>query len=85
MAELAARHVAVEPLAVELEARGHALDDRGQAGAVGFPGGDEVEARHERDRVLAAVEGAARVAGAEVALPVVVLDGALGRRLLVQV
>jgi hypothetical protein len=34
VAELAAGHVAVDPLAVELEAGGQALDDRGQAGAV---------------------------------------------------
>ena len=46
VAELAAGHVAVEALAVELEAGGHALDDRGQAGAVGFTRCDEVEARH---------------------------------------
>ena len=44
--ELAARHVAVEPFAVELEARGYAFDDGRQARAVGFTCGDEVEARH---------------------------------------
>ena len=34
MAELPSRHLAVEPLAIELEARGQALDDRHQPGAV---------------------------------------------------
>ena len=45
VAELAARHVAVDRLAVELEPRGQALDDAGEAGAVGLPGGDEAQ-RH---------------------------------------
>jgi hypothetical protein len=34
VAELAARHLAIEPLAVELEAGGQALDDRHEPGAV---------------------------------------------------
>ena len=46
VAELAPRHVAVERLAVELEPRGHALDDRRQSGAVGLTGGYEIEAGH---------------------------------------
>ena len=46
MAELAAGHVAIEPLAVELETGRHALDDGHQSGAVRFAGGREVEARH---------------------------------------
>jgi hypothetical protein len=36
MAELAARHVAIERLEIEVEPRGHALDDRDQAGPVGL-------------------------------------------------
>jgi len=48
VAELAARHVAVERLAVELEARGHALDDRRQSRAMGLTGCHEVEAGHRR-------------------------------------
>ena len=43
VAELAPRHVAVERLAVELEAGGQALDDRDQAGAVRFARGRETE------------------------------------------
>jgi hypothetical protein len=46
VAELPASHVAVEALAIELEPGGHALDDRRQAGPMGFPRGYEVEARH---------------------------------------
>ena len=46
VAELAARHLAVEALAVELEARGKALDDRDQAGAVRLAGGCEAKRRH---------------------------------------
>ena len=47
VAELAARHLAVEALAVELEAGGQALDDRDQPGAVRLAGGCEAE-RHVR-------------------------------------
>ena len=47
VAELAARHVAVDRLAVELEPGGQALDDAGEAGAVALPGGDEAQ-RHAR-------------------------------------
>src|SRR3954470_1164301 len=43
VAELAARHVAVDRLAIELEAGGQPLDDAGQAGAVRLAGGDELE------------------------------------------
>ena len=43
VAELAAGHLAVEALAVELEARGKALDDRDQAGPVRLAGGCEAE------------------------------------------
>ena len=46
VAELAARHVAVERLAVELQPGGHALDDRDEPGAVRLPGGGEAERRH---------------------------------------
>ena len=46
VAELAARHVAVERLAVELEPGGHALDDRDQPGAVRLACGREAEATH---------------------------------------
>ena len=45
VAELAARHVAVDGLGVELEAGRQALDHAGQAGPVGFPGGDHAQ-RH---------------------------------------
>ena len=38
----------VDRLAVELEARGQALDDAGEAGAVGLPGGDDAQ-RHAGD------------------------------------
>ena len=48
VAELAARHVAVERLAVEPQPGRDALDDRGQPGAVGLPGGGEAEGAHER-------------------------------------
>ena len=39
VAELAPREVVVEVLGTQLEARGQALDDRDQAGAVGLTGG----------------------------------------------
>ena len=45
VAELAAGHVAIDRGEVELEARGQALDDAGQAWTVGFPGGDDAQ-RH---------------------------------------
>ena len=48
MAELAAGHVAVERLTVELEARGQALDDRDQPGAVRFACCREVEVHVSR-------------------------------------
>ena len=51
VAELAARHVAVDRLAVELEARGQALDDAGQAGAVRLAGGDELQ-RHRAPKCM---------------------------------
>ena len=54
MAELAARHVAVDRLAVELEPGGQALDDAGQAGAVGLAGGDEAQ-RHAAAKLIASV------------------------------
>ena len=44
--ELAPRHVAVERLAVDLEPRGQALDDRDQPGAVRFARRREVGTRH---------------------------------------
>ena len=47
VAELAARHVVVDRVAVELEARGEALDDGGEAGPVALPGGDDAQ-RHAR-------------------------------------
>ena len=43
VAELAAGHVAVDRLLVELEARGQALHDRGQARPVRLPGGDDMQ------------------------------------------
>ena len=43
VAELAARHVAVDRLLVELEARGQALHDRGQARPVRLPRGDDMQ------------------------------------------
>ena len=46
VAELTARHVAVEGTPGRARARRASLDDRGQAGAVGLPGGYEVETRH---------------------------------------
>ena len=46
VAELAARHVAVEPLAVELEPRGQALDDRDEPGPVRLARGREAERSH---------------------------------------
>ncbi len=52
MAELAASHLAVQALAIELEAGGKALDDRDQAGSVRLAGGCEAE-RH-RPPTLAA-------------------------------
>ena len=45
VAELAARHVAVEVLGRQLEARGQPLDDARQAGAVRLAGGYQTE-RH---------------------------------------
>ena len=45
VAELAAGHVAIDRGKVELEARRETLDDAGQAGPVGFPGGDDAQ-RH---------------------------------------
>ena len=54
VAELAPRHVAVERLAVELEAGRHALDDRDQPRAVRLACGGETEARaHGRTRLSA--------------------------------
>jgi hypothetical protein len=47
VAELAAGHVAIDRVQVELEARGQPLDDAGQAGAVRLPGGDQAQ-RHAR-------------------------------------
>ena len=47
VAELAARHVGVDRLQVELEARGEPLDDAGEAGAMRLPGGDQAQ-RHAR-------------------------------------
>ena len=44
VAELAARHVVVQILRAQLEARRQALDDAGQAGAVRLAGGDQTEA-----------------------------------------
>ena len=44
MAELAASHLPVQALAIELEARGKALNDRDQAGPVRLAGGCEAEA-----------------------------------------
>ena len=52
VAELAARHVAVEVLGAQLEARGQALDDAGQAGAVRLAGGYQTE-RHLRPSLFA--------------------------------
>ena len=46
VAELAPRHVAVERLAVELQPRRHALDDRHEPGPVRLPRGGETERRH---------------------------------------
>ena len=45
VAQLAPGHVAVERLLVERQPGGQALDDAGEAGAVGLPGGDEAQ-RH---------------------------------------
>jgi hypothetical protein len=45
VAELAAREVAVDRRAVELEPRRDALDDGGEPRPVGFPGGDDAQ-RH---------------------------------------
>ena len=55
MAELAARHVRVEVLGAQLETRGQALDDAGQAGAVRLAGGYETE-RHLRLAYLLEVQ-----------------------------
>ena len=41
MPQLASGHVAIDRGEVELEARGQALDDAGEAWAVGLPGGDD--------------------------------------------
>ena len=41
--ELAARHVGVDLLGVQLQAGRQALDDRGQAGPVGLAGGGEAQ------------------------------------------
>ena len=46
VAELAARHVAVDRLAVEREARGQPFEHAGEAGAVRLPGGDHAQQRH---------------------------------------
>src|SRR5690606_18784827 len=64
VAELAARHVAVEPLAVELEARGQALDDRHEPGPVRLPRGCEAE-RHAAEKAsrTRARPGTPRLAG----------------------
>ena len=48
VAELAARHIAVERIAVECESRGHALDDRDQPRAVRLSRRCEPEAAHLR-------------------------------------
>ena len=45
VAQLAAGHVVVEVLGPQLKARGQALDDAGETGAVRLAGGDETE-RH---------------------------------------
>ena len=52
VAELAPREVAVEVLGPQLEARGQALDDRDQAGAVGLARGGEAQ-RHSAHTLLA--------------------------------
>ena len=44
VAELAAGHVGVERILGQAQAGGQALDDAGQAGAVGLAGGDQTEA-----------------------------------------
>src|SRR5690606_19348770 len=49
VAELTARHVAVEPLPVQLEPGGQALDDRDEAGPVRLARGCESE-RHAREK-----------------------------------
>ena len=59
VAELAARHVAVDRLAVELEARGQALDDARQAGAVRLAGGDELQ-RHRAPKCMDGLRAARR-------------------------
>ena len=46
VAELAAGHVRVEPLAVQLEAGGQALDDRHEPGPVRLARGGEAEVTH---------------------------------------
>ncbi len=53
VAELAPRHVAVERLAIELQARRHALDDRHEPGPVRLPRGGETERRHRAPRLSA--------------------------------
>src|SRR6185503_19520700 len=52
VAELAPRHVAVDQLAVELEPGREPLDDAGETGPVGLPGGDDAQ-RHRRDPMKA--------------------------------
>ena len=59
VAELAARHVAVDRLAVELEPGGQALDDAGQARAVGLARGDHPQRHVRRLRLLPSVTGRA--------------------------
>ncbi len=51
VAELATRHVAVERLAVQVEAGGHALDDRDQPGAVRLACRGETKAAHTARRL----------------------------------
>ncbi len=53
MAELAARHVTVERLAVELEPGRQALDDRHEPGAVGLACCGEAEGAHRAPRLSA--------------------------------
>ena len=59
VAELAARHVAVDRGQVELEARGQALDDAGQAGPVGLPGGDDAQRHADQKAIRRGSPGAA--------------------------
>ena len=48
VAELAAGQVAVQGLAIELQAGGHALHDAGEAGAVRLAGGGQCRAMSAR-------------------------------------